>query len=178
MACWERKNQSSRSAILLLDVKEYISPAVQHCSEGSHEPPQSSLSPRVRHTTNPGEQIVLVPLAVRLDCLALPCLPILLLPCWMWSPERLLRLAVKSCRKKKKKWWRRPAEHFPSLALQQWFSCCTVMDPLDYLYKAYTGILMSAICWYLVMYRMQASYTSVFPMDFSPLGNSDSSFSN
>lgn len=76
---------------------------MQHCSRDSHKPTQSSPSPRVRDTTNRREQIVLVPLAVCLDCLALPCLPILLLPCWMWSPERLLLLAVKSCRRRRRR---------------------------------------------------------------------------
>lgn len=117
------------------------------------------------------EQIVLVPLAVSLDCPGLPCLPIPLLPCWMRSPERLLLLAVKSFRKKKKKWCRWPAEHFTSPAPQPWFSCCSLPVLLDYLFKAYTGVLMLGICWYLVMYRMQERNTSAFSNGLSPLGD-------
>lgn len=98
------------------------------------------------------EQIVLVPLHRHYGLSGPPPLP---RPhprffsshaeCGEGSSARLLLLAVKILQKKETKRWR-PADHFPSPPLTARSSCCSFLYVWIYLYKAYSGLLMSGIC--------------------------------
>lgn len=163
---------SSQSAISLLGLRNRYFLAVHNFLRDLHKTPQSSPSPRVRDTTDPREMVILVPHAVRLACLAGLCLPILLLPCWMWSPDRLLLLAVKSCGKNPPKTRRNSGNYLLStFYLGLYGGGFAAVDSLDYLYKVYIGILVSGISWFSVLYRTWARNTTVLSMGLSPWGD-------